>query len=118
MFWLRVKSIFLKNISLFIALAILAAALALYFPSLGQGDRLIEKRDDLEKEGLQVTNELSEAILLRDDLHYDTEEVGPLIEEWNQRVEKLKGYLVNSADASKNSKDTAENTNKNGEGEK
>ena len=93
MFWHRVKSIFFNNMSLFIALFILARALALYFPSLGQENRLKENRDTLEKESLEITEELAEVVLLRDDLLGRTQGQDSQLEAWEKRTTILKGYL-------------------------
>jgi len=98
LFWHQVKSIFLNNISLFVALFILAIALALYFPSLGQEDRLAENRDALEKESLQITEELAEDLLLRDDLLGRTQGLDFQLETWEKRTATLKGYLEELSD--------------------
>ena len=79
--------------SLFIALFILAIALALYFPSLGQENRLKENRDTLEKESLEITEELAEVVLLRDDLLGRTQGQDSQLETWEKRTTILKGYL-------------------------
>lgn len=113
MFWLRVKSIFLENKSLYISLFILSMALAIYFPSLGQDVRLIDKQDDLEKESLVITEKLDEAVLLRDDLLQKTQGLDSQVEAWEKRTETLKEYLTVIPDASKNISNTHKTTNRN-----
>ena len=111
MFWPRVKSIFLNNISLFIALFILALALAIYFPSLGQAQRLIEGRDVLEQESLQINEDLSEAILVKDNLLKKTQGLDLQVETWEQRRETLESYLLVKPETSNGSEDTIESEN-------
>ncbi|MDX9888516.1 MAG: hypothetical protein RBS51_04535 [Anaerovoracaceae bacterium] len=108
MFWPRVKSIFLNNISLFIAIFILALALAIYFPSLGQEHRLTEGRDILEQESLQIKEDLSQAVLLRDELLEKTKGLDSQVEIWKQRKEALESYLLEKPETSEESKDTVE----------
>lgn len=108
MFWPRVKSIFLNNISLFIALFILALALAIYFPSLGQANRLIEGRDTLEQESLKIKEDLSETILLRDNLLEKTQGLDLQVETWEKRRESLESYLLVKPETSNGSEDTIE----------
>lgn len=108
MFWPRVKSIFLNNISLFIALFILALALAIYFPSLGQANRLIEGRDTLEQESLKIKEDLSETILLRDNLLEKTQGLDLQVETWEKRRKSLESYLLVKPETSNGSEDTIE----------
>ena len=108
MFWPRVKSIFLNKISLFIALFILALALAIYFPSLGQANRLIEGRDTLEQESLKIKEDLSETILLRDNLLEKTQGLDLQVETWEKRRKSLESYLLVKPETSNGSEDTIE----------
>lgn len=114
MFWPQVKSIFRNNKPIFIASFILVIALAIYFPSLGQESRLIEKQDHLNKESLGQAEKLDQAILLRDDLLIKTQGLDSQVESWVKRRESLENYLTEKPDDSNSNEDVdkANNTEK------
>ena len=112
MFWPQVKSIFRNNKPIFIASFILVIALALYFPSLGQESRLIEKQDRLNKESLGQAEKLDQAILLRDDLLIKTQGLDSQVEAWEKRREALERYLTVKPEGSTSKEDEDKSNNR------